>query len=194
MAKTTRSNTDIHYRGGAVRGSDEGAAVRAFAPLGWLKTLAVAGGWFGGIARRSADPSPQAGQLGGQGGVLGAQMLILLPKNQNLLVLLLVVDDQLKEISPHTHRSGRPIRFCDPGWRRGSNRRRSFPEMQLGIQSLSRVKRGQCSRRAVPTREHGLTSNCWTRHSHHSERFRCAAHHHLVPDSIDAERYILLLG
>ena len=57
-------------------------AVTAFATLGWLKSRAIAGGRFGGIARAAADPLPQAGQFGSQSGELGTQLLDLLLLSQ----------------------------------------------------------------------------------------------------------------
>ncbi len=59
-------------------------AATAFTTLGRLEPRTIAGGRFGGIAGAAADPLPQVGQFGSQGGELGAQLLdlILLRKNQ----------------------------------------------------------------------------------------------------------------
>jgi hypothetical protein len=46
-------------------------AATAFAPLGRLKTRAVAGGRFGRVAGVTADPLAQVGQFCRQGGELG---------------------------------------------------------------------------------------------------------------------------
>ncbi len=53
-------------------------AATDFATLGQLRPRAIAGGRFGGIAGAAADPLPQVGQFGSQGGGLGAQLLDLL--------------------------------------------------------------------------------------------------------------------
>jgi hypothetical protein len=79
-------------------------AAIALAPLGWLKTRAVAGGRFGGVAGAAADPLSQAGQFSRQGGELDAELL-------NLLLLLLALTDQLKKSGPHAYRCGDPVRF-----------------------------------------------------------------------------------
>jgi hypothetical protein len=42
---------------------------------------AIAGGRFGGVAATAADPLPQAGQFGGQGGELSAQLLVILSQS-----------------------------------------------------------------------------------------------------------------
>ena len=53
-------------------------AATALATLRGLKARAITGGWFGGVARAAANPLPQAGQLGSQGGELAAELLDLL--------------------------------------------------------------------------------------------------------------------
>jgi hypothetical protein len=58
-------------------------AATAFAALWGLKTRAISGGWFGGVARAAADPLPQAGQFAGQGGELAAELLDLLLLGQD---------------------------------------------------------------------------------------------------------------
>ena len=47
----------------------------------------VAGGRIGGVAGAAADPLHQAGQFGCQGGKLAGQLIDLLPKRLNLLLL-----------------------------------------------------------------------------------------------------------
>ena len=59
----------------------------ALAPLRWLKPRAVTGGRLGGVARAAADPLPQAGQFGRQGGELRTELLVLLSESLNLLQL-----------------------------------------------------------------------------------------------------------
>ena len=46
-------------------------AATAFAALWGLKTRAISGGWFGGVARAATDPFPQLSQFRRQGGELG---------------------------------------------------------------------------------------------------------------------------
>ena len=53
-------------------------AATAFTALRRLKPRAITGGRFGGVARTAADPLPQAGQVGGQGGELAAELIDLL--------------------------------------------------------------------------------------------------------------------
>ena len=60
-------------------------AVTALAPLRRLKPRAIAGGWFGGVARAAADPLTQLGQFGRKGGELDAQLLDLLLLGQDQL-------------------------------------------------------------------------------------------------------------
>jgi hypothetical protein len=79
-------------------------AATAFTPLWRLKSGSVAGGRFGGVTGAAADPLPQAGQFGGQGGELCAELL-------DLLLLLLAMLEQLKKSSPNADRCGGPVRF-----------------------------------------------------------------------------------
>ena len=62
-------------------------AATTFASLGWLKPRAITGRWFGGVTGAAADPLPQAGQFGGQGGELYSELLVLLSENLDLLLL-----------------------------------------------------------------------------------------------------------
>ena len=94
-------------------------AATALTPLRWLKPRAVAGGWFGEVARAAADPLPQAGQLAGQGGELAAELIVLLPENLNLLLL---SEDQ----RPEAGWCRQLDRFWNPG-RRCAHHRRSMP-------------------------------------------------------------------
>ena len=55
----------------------------------------------------AADPLPQAGQSGGQGGELCAELL-------DLLLPLLAMLEQLKKSSPNADRCGGPARFEIP--------------------------------------------------------------------------------
>ena len=79
-------------------------AATAFTPLWRLKSGSVAGGRFGGVTGAAADPLPQAGQFGGQGGELCAELL-------DLLLLLLAMLEQLKKSNPNADRCGGPVRF-----------------------------------------------------------------------------------
>ena len=79
-------------------------AATAFASLGWLKPRTITGRWLGGVTGAAADPLPQAGQFGGQGGELSAEMLVL-------LLLLMAMLEQLKKSSPNADRCGGPGRF-----------------------------------------------------------------------------------
>jgi hypothetical protein len=78
-------------------------AANAFAFQGRLESLAVAGGWFGRVARVAADALPKAGQLGSQCGELLTHLLIFLPQHQELLplhpYLLLLSQDERPYIS-----------------------------------------------------------------------------------------------
>jgi hypothetical protein len=87
-------------------------AATALAPLRRLEP--VAGGRLGGVTGAAADPLPQAGQLGRQGGELVSQLLVFLPECLNLLLLSLALRGQLKTSSPHADRSSGPVRFCYP--------------------------------------------------------------------------------
>jgi hypothetical protein len=58
-------------------------AATALTPCRRLKPRAVAGGWFGGVARAAADPLPQAGQFSCQGGELAAELSVLLLLGQD---------------------------------------------------------------------------------------------------------------
>jgi hypothetical protein len=58
-------------------------AATAFTPLWWFKTRAIARWRFRGVAGTAADPLPQAGQFGRQGGELNAQLLDFLLLNQD---------------------------------------------------------------------------------------------------------------
>lgn len=64
-------------------------AATAFPPLWRLKPRAIAGGRFGGVTGAAADPLPQAGQFGGQGSELRAEL-------RDLLMLLLALLGQLR--------------------------------------------------------------------------------------------------
>jgi hypothetical protein len=52
----------------------------------------------------AADPLPQAGQFGGLGGELCAEL-------HDLLLLLLAILDQLKKSCPYANRCSSPVRF-----------------------------------------------------------------------------------
>jgi hypothetical protein len=106
-------------------------ATTAHAPLRRLEPWAIAGGWFGRVARAAADPLPQLSQLSGQGGELAAQ----------LLDLLLLGQDEL----PGLGWPRQPIHFWNPG-RRAAHHRRYLPEMQPGIRLPSRVQQGSSSK------------------------------------------------
>ena len=97
-------------------------ATTAFAPLGRLEPRAFAGGWFGGVAGTAADPLPQAGQFGRQGGELNAQ----------LIVFLLLSQDQ----SPGSGWPRRPVRVRNASWG-CAHHRRILPEMKPGFKLLS---------------------------------------------------------
>jgi hypothetical protein len=75
-----------------------------FAPLRRLEPSTIAGGRFGGVARGATNPLAQAGQFRRQGGELRSELFVL-------LLLPLELSENLKEASPHTHRSGSPVRF-----------------------------------------------------------------------------------
>jgi hypothetical protein len=62
-------------------------AATAFSWNARFEALAVAGGWFGRVARIAADALPQAGQLGSQGGELLTHLCILLTQHPNLPLL-----------------------------------------------------------------------------------------------------------
>ena len=109
-------------------------AATALAPCRRLKPGPIAGGRFGGVARAAADPLPQAGQFGSQGGELAAELIVLLPESQNLLLL---NENQRSDAGWCCQ----PIRFWNPG-RRAAHHRRSLPEMQPGIKLSSRVQQG----------------------------------------------------
>jgi hypothetical protein len=79
-------------------------AATGFAACGRLKTKAITGGRFGGVAGVAADPLTQARQFRRQGGELLPQLIVLLLLGQK-------VTDKLKESSPYTHRGGGPVRF-----------------------------------------------------------------------------------
>jgi hypothetical protein len=46
----------------------------------------VTGGRFGRVGAAAVDSLPQVGQLGGQSGELGPELLVLLPENLDLLL------------------------------------------------------------------------------------------------------------
>ena len=69
-----------------------------------MMARAITGRWFGRVTGTAADPLPQAGHFGGQGGELSAEML-------DLLLLLLAMLEQLKKSSPNADRCGGPVRF-----------------------------------------------------------------------------------
>ena len=79
-------------------------AATAFTPLWRLKPRTNAGGRFGEVTGAAADLLPKAGQFGGQGGQLNAELL-------ELLLLLLAMLDQFKKSSPNADRCGGPVRF-----------------------------------------------------------------------------------
>jgi hypothetical protein len=100
-------------------------AAIAFAPLGWFKTRAVTGGRLGGVAGAAADPLPQVGQLGRQGGESAAQLLDL---------LLLSQDER-----PRIGWPLQPVRVANAS-RRGAHLTQSLPEIQTGNRAPSRVR------------------------------------------------------
>ena len=53
------------------------------AALRWLEPWTITGGWSGGVARRSADPLAQIGQLRSQGVELLAELIVLLLLSQD---------------------------------------------------------------------------------------------------------------
>ena len=59
-------------------------AATALAALRWPESRAVTGRRLGGVARAAADSLPQAGQLGGQGGELATELVVLPPESLNL--------------------------------------------------------------------------------------------------------------
>jgi hypothetical protein len=75
-------------------------AATGFTPRGRLKTRAVAGGRFGGVAGVAGDPLAQLGKFCGQGGELCSELF-------NLLLLSLNLADNLLD----THWSNGPVRF-----------------------------------------------------------------------------------
>ena len=79
-------------------------AATASAAFGRLKTLAVTGGWFGRVARRSADPLAQAGEFRRQGGELRSELIVLLAQHLNLLLL-------MQDQRAGTGRPCKPVRF-----------------------------------------------------------------------------------
>jgi hypothetical protein len=83
-------------------------AATVLAPLRRLKPRAVTGGRLGRVARAAADPLPQAGQFGRQGGELRTELLVLLSESLNLLLL---SEDQRSDAGWCCQ----PIRFWDPG-------------------------------------------------------------------------------
>ena len=120
-------------------------AATALAPCRRLKPEPIAGGRLGGVARAAADLLSQAGQFGGQGGQLNAELL-------DILLLLLAMLDQLKKSSTNADRCGGPVRFLNPSWWR-AHCMKSLPEMQPGIKLASRVQQAQCSLQTVPPSE-----------------------------------------
>jgi hypothetical protein len=77
-------------------------AATAFARDARFESLAVAGGWFGRVARVAADALPQAGQLCSQCGELLTHLLI--PLTQHLEILPLRKDQR-----PDTGWSRQPV-------------------------------------------------------------------------------------
>jgi hypothetical protein len=67
-----------------------------------------------------------------------------------LLLLPLELTEILKEASPHSHRNGTPVRFCNAR-RSGGYRRQSLSEMQLGIRPPLTVQRDRSSSPTVPS-------------------------------------------
>jgi hypothetical protein len=107
-------------------------AATGLAPFWRLETRAIAGGRFGGVARAAADPLPQVRQLGGQGGELVAEFVVLLPESLNLLLL---SEDQRSDAGWCCQ----PISFWNPG-RRATHHRRSLPVTKSEIKLPSRVQ------------------------------------------------------
>jgi len=55
----------------------------ALAALRWLEPWTITGGWSGGVARHSADPLAQIGQLCSQSVELLAELIVLLLLSQD---------------------------------------------------------------------------------------------------------------
>ena len=94
----------------------------AFAPLWWFKTRAVVRWRFRGVVGTVADPLPQAGKFGRQGGELGAQ----------LLYFLLLSQDQRTD----GNWCRQPVRVRNAS-RGCAHHRRILPEMKPGFKLLS---------------------------------------------------------
>ena len=129
--------------GRRARGHCPCAVLAACSPKGFREAVAraIAGGRFGEVARAAADPLPQVRQLGGQGGELIEEFVVLPPESLNLLLL---SQDQLSG----TCRPRQPVSIWNPS-RRCAHHRKYLPEMQAGIKLPSRVKRGRCACRAT---------------------------------------------
>ena len=77
------------------------------------------------FARAAADPLLQLCQLGGQGGKLATELVVLPPESLNFL---LQGQDQRSDAGWGCQ----PVGFWNPSWR-GAHRIQSLPDMQLGI-------------------------------------------------------------
>ena len=58
-------------------------AATALAALSWVEPWTITAGWSGGVARRSADPLAQIGQLRSQGVERMAELIVLLLLRQD---------------------------------------------------------------------------------------------------------------
>jgi hypothetical protein len=110
--------------------------------------------WFPPSSRASEQTSATATpaaplrkfrQLGGQGGELVAEFVVLRPESLNLLLL---SEDQRSDAGWCCQ----PISFWNPS-RRCAHHRKSLPEMQAGIKLASRVRRGRWAFQAIPPSE-----------------------------------------
>ena len=113
-------------------------AATAFTPLGRLEPRAIARWRFRGVAGTAADPLPQAGQFGSQGGELNAQLIDF---------LLLSQDERPCSVWPR-----QPVRLRNAS--RGCvHHRQILPEMKPGFKLLSTAQQSRSSRPAVATPE-----------------------------------------
>jgi hypothetical protein len=86
-------------------------AATAFPFQGRIESLAVAGGWFGRVARIAADALSQAGQLGSQCGELLTHLLILLTQHSYLFLLSQSLLLKLQDKRPGINRPRQPVGF-----------------------------------------------------------------------------------
>lgn len=122
-------------------------AATALTPFRRLKPRAITGGRFGGVAQTAADPLPQAGQIGGRGGELAAELLNLLLLSLELSLLLqdelLGPDWPLQPVSlGNASRCGDHLRQSAPKSEQESGRNQGLSSSDVGSE-LSRSQNGR---------------------------------------------------